>query len=89
MSPTSIVKRIVDLCVLLFFIGAAVLAVGGAAGLGWMWGWGVAEVLSLNELAGQIVGTLLGTIAGIGLLGIAYYQIPSTKMGARSKDDWD
>jgi hypothetical protein len=68
------VKRIVDLCVLLFFIGAAVLAVGGAAGVGWMWGWGVAEVLSLNELAGQIVGTLLGTIAGIGLLGIAYYD---------------
>jgi hypothetical protein len=74
MSPMSIVKRIVDLCVLLFFIGAAVLGVGGAAGLGWMWGRGVAEVLSLNELAGQIVGTLLGTIAGIGLLRIAYYR---------------
>jgi hypothetical protein len=45
------VKRIVDLCVLLFFIGAAVLAAGGAAGLGWMFGRGVVEVLSLNELA--------------------------------------
>jgi hypothetical protein len=74
MQTSPIVKRIVDLCVFLFFIAAAVLAVGGTAGLGWMWGRGVAEIFSLNELAGQIVGTLLGTIAGIGLLGIAYYH---------------